>query len=364
MKPLLAATLLLTAASGAHAATEYTGDRIDGVPVITRLDVADLAPGKMHRFYLQGADSSIGQHWYVPVLVAKGAKPGKVLGLQTGVHGDEINGTQVVHRLFDRLDPTALNGSVIAVVAANSTGILANSRYYQLQGDSGGGVDFNRIWPGKAKGNAAEQHVWRLFNGVWKGNSDIVVDLHTQSTGTTYPLYIYADYRVAGVKELAELVPADMIKVDTGEPAAAEQAFNDVGMISITLEVGGPKVYQPELIARSLTGIDNMLKHYGLLAGKPGRTAKEQKTFIGNQTLSVKALQGGFAEILVTLGQDVKAGQELAVQRNGFGDIVARYTAPEDGRVASVATDPVREPGSLLVRLIRHNPEASCREGC
>ncbi|MCC6757887.1 MAG: succinylglutamate desuccinylase/aspartoacylase family protein, partial [Arenimonas sp.] len=74
--------------------------------------------------------------------------------------------------------------------------------------------------------------------------------------------------------------------------------------------------------------------------------------------------QGGFAEILVTLGQDVKAGQELAVQRNGFGDITARYTAPEDGRVASIATDPVREPGSLLVRLIRHNTEASCREGC
>lgn len=364
MNVLLATILLSTVASGAYAATEYSGDRIDGVPVINRLDVDDLEPGKLHRFYLQGADSGIGQHWFIPVIVAKGAGPGKTLGLQTGVHGDEINGTQVVHRLFERLDPAALNGNVIAVVAANSTGILANSRYFQLQGDSGGGVDFNRIWPGKENGNAAERHAWHLFNGVWKDNADIVVDLHTQSTGTTYPLYIYADYRVPGVKDLAELVPADMIKIDTGEPAAAEQAFNDAGMISITLEVGGPKVYQPELIARALTGIDNMLKHYGLLAGKPGRTAKEQKTFIGNQTLSIRARQGGFAEILVALGQEVKAGQELALQRNGFGEIVARYTAPEDGRVASLATDPVREPGSLLVRLIRHNPDIACRDGC
>ena len=269
MKRLCASILLCFMASCACAATGYTGDTVDGVKVIRTLDLADLEGGKIHRFYLQGASNGVGQHWLVPVLVAKGSKPGKRLGLQAGVHGDELNGTRLIHRVFETLDPAALSGSVIAVIGANSTGLLANSRYFQLQHDSGGGVDFNRIWPGKADGNAAEQQVHRIFNGIWAGNADAVIDLHTQSTGTAYPLYIYADYRVAGVKALAEMIPADIIKIDPGEPGAAEQAFNDAGMVSITLEIGAAKVYQPELIARALVGIDNVLKNYGMLPENP-----------------------------------------------------------------------------------------------
>jgi predicted deacylase len=364
MKRLCTILLLCLTATVAAAATDYTGDSIDGVKVIRKLDLADLEAGKTYRFYLQGASNGVGQHWLVPVLVAKGSKPGKRLGLQAGVHGDELNGTRLIHRVFETLDPTALSGSVIAIIGANSTGLLANSRYFQLQHDSGGGVDFNRIWPGKADGNAAEQQVHRIFNGIWSGNADTVIDLHTQSTGTAYPLYIYADYRVAGVKTLAELFPADIIKIDPGEPGAAEQAFNDAGMASITLEIGAAKVYQPELIARALVGVENVLKAYGILPGKLGRDAKAQRSFIGNQTRSIRAEGGGFAEVLVALNQDVKAGQLLALQRNGFGDITARYTAPFDARIASVGTDPLREPGSLLVRLIRINTDASCSDGC
>jgi hypothetical protein len=355
---------LLAAAATAQAATYYTGDTVDGVRVIRKLDPGDLAAGTIHRFYLQGAQNGLGQHWLVPVMVAKGVKPGKRLGLQTGVHGDELNGSRAIHQLFETLDPGKLSGTVIAVVGANSTGLLANSRYFQLQGDSGGGIDFNRIWPGKADGNAAEQQVFRIFDGIWKGNADSVIDLHTQSTGTAYPLYIYADYRVPGVKTLAELFPADIIKIDPGEPGAAEQAFNEAGMASITLEIGAPKVYQPDLIARSVLGFQNILKHYGMLEGKPGATAATRNTFIGRQSQSIRARVGGYAEVLVALNQDVKAGQLLAVQRNGFGDIVARYTAPFDARVSSIGTDPIREPGSMLVRLIRDSQDSACRDGC
>jgi uncharacterized protein len=364
MKKILYTLVLSATALNCMAATQFTGDSVDKTPVISRLDISDLEAGKIHRFYLQGADNGVGQHWLVPVLVAKGTKPGKRLGLQAGVHGDELNGTRAIHQLFENLDPKQLSGSVVAVIGANSTGLLANSRYFQLQHDSGGGVDFNRIWPGKPDGNAAEQQVYRLFNGIWLGNIDAAIDLHTQSTGTAYPLYIYADYRVAGAKELAERIPADIIKIDPGEPGAAEQAFNEAGIPSITLEIGAAKSYQPELIARALAGIDNIMKHYGMLPGKSGRDAKRQDTFIGNETRSIRAQQGGFSEVLVALNQDVKSGQLLAVQRNGFGDVVARYTAPFDARVASIGTDPLREPGALLVRLIRVNSEPSCKDGC
>lgn len=364
MKKLLLCALLSCGIPTADAATDFTGGRIDDVPIIRSLDINDLTPGKMHRFYLQGSENGIGQHWLIPVLVAKGARPGKRFGLQAGVHGDEINGFLAIQRVFAALSPENMSGSVIAVAGANSTGLLANSRHFQLQDDSGSGVDFNRIWPGKPDGDAAQRQAYRIFNGIWLGNADVVIDLHTQSTGTSYPLYIYADYRVAGVKSLAESIPADIIKIDPGEPGAAEQAFNDAGLASITLEIGGPKMFQPDLVARAVVGIENNLKRLGIIAGNPGQNAAEFGTFIGNETKSIRAGKGGFAEVLVTLNSEVKAGQLLAVQRNAFGDTVARYTAPWDGRVASVGTDPIREPDSLLVRLIRLNTEPGCKHGC
>jgi predicted deacylase len=364
MKKFIALIFLLCNSTFTNASTEFTGGRIDDVPIIRSLDINDLAPGKVHRFFLQGSENGIGQHWLIPVMVAKGAKPGKRFGLQAGVHGDEINGFNAIHRVFENLDPKSMSGSVIAVIGANSTGLLANNRNFQLQDDSGYSIDFNRIWPGKADGDAAQRQAYKIFNGIWAKNADAVIDLHTQSTGTSYPLYIYADYRVAGVRVMAESIPADIIKIDPGEPGTAEQAFNEAGISSITLEIGGPKVYQPELITRAVIGIENNLKRLGILPGKPGKNAAEFGTFVGNETKSIRAVQGGFTEVLVALNTEVKAGQLLALQRNGFGDIVARYTAPWDGRVASIGTDPIREPDSLLVRLIRFNPEVDCKDGC
>ncbi|MDM5122831.1 hypothetical protein [Aeromonas rivipollensis] len=62
--------------SVAHAATQYTGDKVQGIPVISALDVADLATGQ-HRFMFEGVETGTGQRWYVPIMVAKGATDGK-----------------------------------------------------------------------------------------------------------------------------------------------------------------------------------------------------------------------------------------------------------------------------------------------
>ena len=112
---LLAALLVALWSLSAQAATTFTGDKIQGLPVITQLDVDDLAPGKTHRFMFQGAEMGSGEFWYVPVMVAKGVKPGKRVLLVSGVHGDELNPIGTVQRVFADLDASTLSGSVILV---------------------------------------------------------------------------------------------------------------------------------------------------------------------------------------------------------------------------------------------------------
>lgn len=96
------------AATPVAGGTVRTGDSIDGKPVITALDISDLEPGK-HMFYFQGVQMPTGQSWYVSVMVAKGANPGKRVGLIAGVHGDEMSPMHTLQKVMNGLDPAAMS---------------------------------------------------------------------------------------------------------------------------------------------------------------------------------------------------------------------------------------------------------------
>ena len=103
-------------AAGAQSATIYVGDVIQGKKVVSSLDVNDLEPGKKHFLYFQGVESPTGQHWYVSVTVAKGAKPGKRGILTSGVHGDEMSSIHTVQTVVNQLDPAEMSGTVMAML--------------------------------------------------------------------------------------------------------------------------------------------------------------------------------------------------------------------------------------------------------
>ncbi|MGL4667361.1 MAG: succinylglutamate desuccinylase/aspartoacylase family protein [Saezia sp.] len=329
------------------------GDMLQGIPVITELDLDKLEAGKTHRFWFQGASNGASQYWYVPVIVAKGKNPGKRVGIQAVVHGDELNGVKVIQTLMAKLDPQKMSGTVIAAPTVNISGLLANNRNWQHSADNGFTTDFNRIWPGKEDGNVAQQHAYLLFNNLWKGRVDIFFDLHTQSLGTVYPLMLYVDPNSPDAKKMAELVPADQVKNDPeGEEGTVETEFNKSGIPAVTMEIGTAKIYQPDLIERALTGIKNTLSHHKIIDMPITYTSKEANTFFGNEMTSIRAKVGGFADILVKMGDMVTEGQLVAVQRNAFGDIIREYNAPVAGKVLSYGSDPMRESRALLVRLL------------
>ena len=89
----------------------------------------------------------------------------------------------------------------------------------------------------------------------------------------------------------------------------------------------------------------------GILEGEVDLLGVE--TYFCDDLTSIRATRGGYSDILVELNDDVTEGQVAAIQFNAFGDIQANYTAPWDGRVLSIGTDPIREPGALMFRICR-----------
>lgn len=341
-------------------------DMIGGVPVIEKLDVEALPRGKVYRFWFRGMDTNVGQTWHVPVIVSRGKEAGPRLLLNSGVHGDELNGIRVVQLVMESLDPEKLKGTVIGIPGLNIPGMLHGNRNYIMSDDGGSSANLNRVMPGdEAKGDATSRFAGRLWQKLWMGNVDYVIDLHAQTRGTVYPTFVYADPRSAKAKMLAEMIAPDIIKHDAGEKGSVETEFVRAGIPAVTYEIGRAGVWQQDLIGRSVLGIGNVMAELKMVEHPAtSHQPASAPSFLGNENTSMRATVGGFVDFKVGLLQTVVKDQLLARQMYAFGETVAEYKAPHAGKVLSIGDEPVREPGALIVRLIRWNPSDACKLGC
>jgi uncharacterized protein len=346
-----------TASDGSATASEqgtvYTGDVIDGKRVIASLDIADLEPGKKHSFYFKGVQMPTGQTWYVSVMVAKGAAPGKRLGLIGGVHGDEMNPIHMIQTVMNQLDPAAMSGTVMAVFDVSRPAVEGMARRWPNSGRGIDLIDINRLFPGREDGpDAPLRHAGLVFNRLLRPNLDYGLDFHTAATGMDATAFHLARMDIPEVRAMAELYPIEQIFDNKAEPGLLSNALIDAGIPALTPEIGLPRIFDHDMIALFVEGTMNVIKHHGILPGPMGRTGKDSNVFIADGLFPVITTHGGFVELLVQLNEAVEAGQKVAIQRNTFGEVVAEYAAARSGRVGARRTDATAEPGTPIVFLL------------
>lgn len=356
---LFSAMILM--ASPAFAATVFTGDTIDGKKVISQLDVNDLAPGQIHKFLFEGVEMGTGQHWYVPVMIAKGAKPGKRLLLVSGVHGDELNPIGTVQKVFAEMDPSKLSGAVIGVVGSSRPGVEHTTRGWLWMDLGHSLVNPNRTWPGNETGNTVERHSWLMMNRLFKGNVDIGVDMHTGGNGIDFGLFSFTPGQDKEALQLSKLFPLDQIYLHQGTGNSLAVALVRAGIPAFTLELGGPRSFDKEMIDAGVLGVGNVMTYYKMHDRPMGQTATDKNVLIGNTLVDMFADQSGFTELFVKIDDWVTKGQKLAVQKNAFGEVVHEYISPVDGRVAIIGTDAVRERGVDVVSILTSTDK--CKDG-
>lgn len=330
-------------------ATQFLDDVIQGHQVIQSLDVTDLPAGE-HKFWFRIANNALSQWQHLPVLVFKGDKPGKKIMITAGVHGDEYNGVLAAQKTARELIGKELVGTVTVVPTINLTGMLNHSRDFYSADPDASPANLNRFFPGDANGNEANRYLFALWNNLLKPNAELAIDLHTQTSGAAYPLYVFADFRIEQSLEMARSINPDAILNDPGDAGVLETVWNNSGIPSITIEVGMGRYTEQALIDRTVAGIFNVLKRHEVISGEASPVIP---CLEGNEIISIRAELGGFVLPQVKMMDTVEQGQLLAIQYDSFGDEIQRYMAPTSGTVLSHNIESIRAPGSLVVRLIK-----------
>lgn len=310
--------------------------------IVSELDVESLAPGMVHRLAIELVEDAMGRPIRVPVLAARGHKPGPVFGLTAALHGNELNGIPVIHRLFRDLNPENLRGTLVAVVVANVPGYLRHQRAFN------DGQDLNHLFPGVEDGNLSQLWAHRLLHRV-VNRFDALIDLHTASAGRINSLYLRADMHHEATARMAYLLRPQIILHNPPSDKTMRGAAAGLGIPAITLEIGNPGRFQEKFIRASRAGIRAVLADQRLLPKRKVKYGEDPILCASSRWLYTD--RGGILKVVPDVTDRVKKDELVATQVNAFGDLVREYRVPTRGVIIGRSIDPVGQAGARIVHL-------------
>jgi predicted deacylase len=312
------------------------------IKIINKLILEDIPKNTISRYWLELVEDGMGIPIKIPMIIAKGKETGKVFGMTAALHGNELNGIPVIQRLFNEIDITELNGTIVGIPVLNTPSYLRKKRRFL------DGVDLNHIMPGKEHGTVSQIYAWRIMNHVVK-HFDYLLDLHTASNGRINSYYIRADMNDEVVKKMALLQNAQIIVHNPANDGTLRGAADDLGIPAITLEVGNPNLFQKGMIRDGLTGMHNLLGYLDISDSEVEDISDE--TIICKKSYWIYCDQGGLLTVHPKVTDIVEKDQDIATLRNIFGDVLKIYRSPERGIVIGKSVSPVNQAGGRILHL-------------
>jgi len=294
-----------------------------------------IAPGEFKSLRLKIGETFSGEPLAIPILLAHGQRPGPVLCLTAAVHGDELNGVEVVRRMMYSIKPKEMAGTVIGVPIVNLQGFTRSSRYLPDR------RDLNRFFPGRPSGSSASRLAYGVFNEVIRYCSALV-DLHTGSFYRTNLPQIRGDLRIPEVLKFTSGFGATSVLQTIGPKGSLRRAATDIGIPAVTFEIGEPMRLEVEEVKHGVKALKTLMYNMEMLTRfRLWRDA--QPVFYGSKW--VRAGAGGLLIANVELGAKVEKGQRLGSVTDPITNERYEIISPVRGNVLGMALNQVVMPG-------------------
>ena len=282
----------------------------------------------------------------MPVVVIHGRKEGPRLFVCAALHGDEINGVEIIRRLLQLSALKRLRGTLIAVPVVNVLGILFQSRYLPDR------RDLNRSFPGTSRGSLASR-LAKLFLDEIVARSTHGIDLHTGAIHRDNFPQVRGNLDDPETDLLARAFGMPVV-INTGfRDGSLRKAASDIGVPVIVFEGGEALRFHEPTIRAGANGVVRVMRTLGMLPASRRPGLKREPLIIGSSKW-VRAPRSGLLRTVSPLGAQVKKGEVLGVIADPFGENEVPVTATTDGIVIGRTNLPLVHEGDGLFHLARH----------
>lgn len=301
-----------------------------------------IYPGEKRKIMLKIAKLYDLTQMEIPVQVIRGREEGPILFVSAAIHGDEINGVEIIAKLLKHQSLNKIRGTLIAVPIVNIFGFNAKSRYLPDR------RDLNRCFPGTQKGSLAAQ-IANTFMEEIVNKCTHGIDLHSAATHRDN----LAQIRVAlsdhpDLKRMAYSFGAPVI-IDSKAAEGTLRAAVKGKLAYMVFEGGRPLRFEPHITKVGLDGILNVMTELGMLA-KP-KIRKKTKSALANSTYWLRAPESGILHTKKKLGQAVKAGEILGYLTDAFGEQHQNIIATKPGIIIGESILPLYNKGDAVYHI-------------
>jgi len=276
-----------------------------------------------------------------PVWVINGKRPGKTLCMTAAIHGDELNGVEIVRRIMQDINPKKLSGRIVGVPIVNLKGFQRGSRYLPDR------RDLNRSFPGVKNGSLSARIAYSLYNDVIS-HCNTLIDLHTGSLRRDNLLQVRADMKNPDVVNFTHGFDKTVVVHSPGNSGMLRRVAVKHGIPAVTLEAGESSRLQAEKIDQAVQSIFSLLQREQMYSRIFSWGEPEPIYF---QSRWLRADIGGILLSRVELGADVKAGEVLGTVSDPTTNEVSEVVTSVDGRIIGMAVDQVVMPGFAIYHL-------------
>ena len=266
-----------------------------------QLGEMSIAPGERQSIRLPLPELYSHSPVSMPVQVVNGRKPGPILFVSAAIHGDEINGVEIIRRLLRSPQLKSIHGALIAVPIVNVYGFVTRSRYLPDR------RDLNRSFPGSDHGSMAA----RLANTFME---EIVtqcthgIDLHTGAAGRENLPQIRAKVIDAPLTEgMARAFATPVILNSELLDGSLRKAVTEHDIPVLLYEAGEALRFDEVAIRAGVKGILGVMRHIGMLTAKKSRV-QPPEPLIARSSRWIRTPQSGILRSVVPLGGQVEPG--------------------------------------------------------
>jgi uncharacterized protein len=280
----------------------------------------------------------------MPVWVINGRRPGPRLFISAAIHGDELNGIEIIRRIRSR-SLAGLRGTLLLVPVVNVFGLLNHARYLPDR------RDLNRSFPGSERGSLAAR-LAHLFMSEIVDRCTHGIDLHTGAVHRSNLPQVRAQLDDPETRTLALAFGAPVVLDSQLRDGSLREAAAERGIPTLIYEAGEALRFDELSIRMGVAGIVEVMRQLDMLPARARRTRPAQPV-VADSSHWVRAPEGGILRTTVRLGQRVAAGQQLGKVSDPIGVQEYPVTASHAGIVIGRNSLPLVNEGDALFHVAR-----------
>ncbi|MHA7128681.1 succinylglutamate desuccinylase/aspartoacylase family protein [Algoriphagus namhaensis] len=301
----------------------------------------EVLPGETKRITVNIAKLPSHSSIDVSITVSRALEDGPVLLLSGGLHGDEINGVEIVRRIIEKGLNIPKTGTTICIPIINVYGFIHFSRYVP------DGKDVNRSFPGNKNGSLAARVAYFLMQEIIP-KIDYGIDFHTGGADRTNYPQVRAMMNDVENEDLAKAFGAPFMLHSKYRPKSLRQAAGKRGKRILVYEGGESSRFDEFAIKLGIDGAMRLMHHLKMTDLNPPMDFESLRI---NKSSWIRAKASGLLQTKLKSGQTIKKNQVVGYITDPFGDFKIPIKSPASGFIIGLNNNPILHQGDAVMHI-------------